>query len=536
MKKTITLLLVFLTLTAWSQEDAWIFLNAKPESSTFINNPLSMLTQRALDRRAAQNIAVDFLDVPVHQPFIDQIENAPGIEVKAKSKWYNALHVRGSQANIAALANLSFVANIRYANPSLNIGDRIAPAHSNIKNVNKTFETTVDFSYGQSANQIEMLNGHLLHQQNYTGAGKIIAVMDGGFPGVDTAAPFSRLQENGLILGGYDYVNRSANFYSGISHGTLVLATMGGYKEDELVGTAPDAAYYLFITEDGNNESPLEESLWVEAAEEADRLGVDIITTSLGYSTFDNESYSHTYADMDGSSTFISQGLNFAFSRGMVCVVSAGNSGGNDWYYITAPADATSALAVGAVDPDGDYVSFSSHGPSFDGRVKPDVAAQGRFAVVSNVLGDISTANGTSFACPIIAGMIASFWQAVPQLTNTQVMQFVKQSSSIYSNPNDDIGYGIPNFANALEDALQTQIFPRHNDFAIYPNPAGELVFIQSPVGDAQITFFNAIGQKVLQQYVSGKDVIAVGQLESGLYMYQVEANGFSQRGKLIKK
>ncbi|SCY88853.1 S8 family serine peptidase [Flavobacterium caeni] len=535
MKKTVLFLLVWASLPAWAQEDAWVFFNAKPESATYLSNPLSMLTQRSLDRRTAQGIAVDFLDVPVHQPYIDQVENATGIEVMAKSKWYNAVHVRGAQPQIAALSNLAFVDHIRYANPSLNVGDRVAPAYSNAQRVNKTFDTTVDFDYGESGNQIEMLNGHLLHQEDYTGAGKIIAVMDGGFPGVDTALPFERLRENGLILGGYDYVNRNPDFYTGISHGTLVLSTMGGYQEGELVGTAPDAGYYLYITEDGNNEGPLEESLWVEAAEEADRLGVDIITTSLGYSNFDNADYNHTYEEMDGVTAFISQGVNFAFSRGIVCVVSAGNSGNNDWYYITAPADATHALAVGAVDPEGDYVTFSSHGPSFDGRVKPDVSAQGRFAVVSNVLGDISTANGTSFACPIIAGMVASFWQAVPQMTNAQLVQYVKQSASIYNNPNDDIGYGIPNFADALEEALGTQVFPKQNVVALYPNPVGSDLHVRLPAM-AQLTLYNSIGQQVLQQYIADKDVIGLGQLESGVYFYQLESNGFSQRGKLLKK
>ena len=535
MKKIFTLLFVLVTLTSFSQEDAWVFFNAKPESAAFLSNPLTMLTQRALDRRTTQNIPLDFLDVPVHQAYINQIENAAGISVLAKSKWYNAVHVRGSQSEIEALESLAFVDHIRFANPSLNPAGR-TPKPKAVKSVKKVVETAVNFNYGNSANQIEMLNGHLVHQQNYTGSGKIVAIMDGGFPGVNTASTFARLRDNNLILGGYDFVSRNADFYTGISHGTLVLSTMGGFKEGELVGTAPDAAYYLFITEDGQNEGPLEESLWVEAAEEADRLGVDVINTSLGYSIFDNPDYSHTYADMDGQSTFISQGLNYAFSRGMICVVSAGNQGNDDWHYITAPADAVSALTVGAVNSNGNYVSFSSQGPSSDGRVKPDVSAQGQAAVVSNAIGSITTASGTSFSGPIIAGMVASFWQAVPQMTNTQIVQFIKESSSIYNNPNDEIGYGIPDFAEALEAALNMQIFPRNNNFAIYPNPVGSTLNVVLPIGFAQMTIYNSIGQKVLQQYVSETNVIGLDQLGSGVYLYKIESNGFSQAGKLIKK
>lgn len=535
MKKIFILLFVFAALAASAQEDAWVYFNAKPNSATFLSNPLTMLTQRALDRRTTQGIALDIKDVPIHQAYIDQIEAAEGIAVMAKSKWFNAIHIRGSQAEITALAALSFVDHIDFANPDLNIAGKTA-AQKAIKKVNKTFEAEVTFNYGNSANQIEMLNGHLLHQQDYTGSGKIIAVMDGGFPGVNTASTFSRLRDNNQILGGYDYVSRDPDFYTGISHGTLVLSTMGGYKDGQLVGTAPDASYYLFITEDGASEGPLEESLWVEAAEEADRLGVDIITTSLGYSNFDNPAYSHTYEDMNGTTTYISRGLDIAFSRGMICVVSAGNEGNNDWHYITAPADAVNALTIGAVNASGNYASFSSQGPSFDGRVKPDVVAKGQQATVSNATGNITTANGTSFSGPIIAGMVASFWQALPNKTNAEIMQLIKQSASIYATPNDELGYGIPNFAQALEDALHTQTFT-HTTFAVYPNPAGSTVNVAIPSGFAHLALYNSIGQKVLEQNISGENaVIALDGLGSGVYFYRVDGNGLSQNGKLIKK
>ncbi|MFT3794214.1 S8 family serine peptidase [Flavobacterium sp.] len=535
MKKVFTLLLVFAAMTVFSQEDAWVYFNAKPNSATFLANPLTMLTQRSLDRRTVQNIPLDFQDVPIHQPYVDQVEAATGITVMAKSKWFNAVHVRGSQSQINTLDNLAFVDHIEFANPDLNIAGRTA-SPKKLKKVNKTFETLVDFNYGDSGNQIEMLNGHLLHQQNFTGLGKVIAVMDGGFPGVNTASTFARLRDNNRILGGYDYVNRNANFYSGISHGTMVLSTMGGYKNNQLVGTAPDASYYLYITEDGENEGPLEESLWVEAAEEADRLGVDIITTSLGYSNFDNPDYSHTYEDMNGTTAFISRGLNIAYSRGMICVVSAGNEGNDDWFYITAPADATHALTIGAVDENGNYAVFSSHGPSFDGRVKPDVVAQGQGSVVSNPSGSITTANGTSFSGPIIAGMVASFWQALPNATNEEIMQMVKESAHLYNNPNDELGYGIPNFAQALANVLG---LPKINatTYVVYPNPAGNTVSVSLPSESGNITLYNSIGQKMLQQYVSDQNsVISLEALHSGMYLYTIEAAGHTQNGKLIKK
>ena len=226
---------------------------------------------------------------------------------------------------------------------------------------------------------------------------------------------------------------------------------MGGYTEGQLVGTAPDAQYYLFVTEDVASENPVEESYWVEAAEEADRLGVDIITSSLGYFGYDNPSYSYTYSDLTGNSAFASRGANIAFSKGIIVVASAGNSGATSNPYIGVPAEATNVLAIGAVQANENYAAFSSIGPSFDGRVKPDVMAQGQNAVVATTAGSITTVSGTSFSGPIMAGMIASFWQAVPTLTNQQVVNLVKQSSDRFNLPTFQYGYGIPDFQLALQ-------------------------------------------------------------------------------------
>ena len=204
MKKLILFLVIIFSTSIYSQEDAWIYFNAKPNAQTFFDNPLSELSQRSLDRRTTQNINLDIKDAPMHQPYIDQIAATEGIVVLAKSKWFNALHIQGAEETIRALESLSFVDRVDFANRLLNNPLRNAVPQKKIKKVNKQFETEVVFNYGNSGNQIEMLNGHLLHQQNYTGTGKIIAVMDGGFPGVNTASTFSRLRNNNQILGGYD--------------------------------------------------------------------------------------------------------------------------------------------------------------------------------------------------------------------------------------------------------------------------------------------------------------------------------------------
>ena len=520
-----------------AQEDAWVYFNDKPDAAFYLSNPLQMLSQRALDRRATQGISLNDTDVPISQTYIDDVTNSTGITVMAKSKWLNALHIRGSQTDIQALTNLTFVNRIEFADRNLN--SRTAPTNrvNEIQNVNKQLEVLVDYSYGGSSNQIQMLNGHLLHQQNYTGQGKIIAVMDAGFPGVDTATPFQRLRDNNLILGGYNFPDRNTSFYTRGSHGTNVLSCIGGYVDNELVGTAPDAQYYLFITEDINSENPVEESYWVEAAEMADSLGVDVINTSLGYFAYDNPNYSYTYADMNGTKAFISRGADMAFSKGMICVTSAGNSGATSEPHIGTPADAITTLTIGAVNETEDYVAFSSIGPSFDGRVKPDVCAKGLSATISNTAGAIVNANGTSFSSPIMAGMVASFWSAVPNMTNAEVVQFVKQSADLYANPTIFKGYGVPDFQLALANALSLH----SNEIAsviLYPNPVKDKILVSLPNNgtSAKLILYNNIGQQVNSYVINETNsTIYLESLASGLYFYQVEFANKTAKGKLLK-
>ena len=537
MKKLYFIALFLLSFYGYSQEDAWVYFNDKPDAVTQLNTPLNFLTQRALDRRDRQGIALSENDVPIHQPYIDEITAANGITVMAKSKWLNCLHIRGSVDDINALILLSFVNHVHFADASLNSK---RPTPRTMIPVNKQMDVQANFNYGNSSNQIQMLNGHLLHQAGYTGTGKIIAVLDSGFINVNSTAPFQRLFDNNQILGGYNYVSQSTDVYSLHNHGTLTLSCMGGYVDGQLVGTAPDAQYYLFVTEDVTQENPVEESYWVEAAEEADRLGADIISTSLGYYEFDNPNYGHAYDEFTGDEAFASKGANIAFSKGMIVVASAGNSGGSPepLNHIGVPAEATKVLAVGAVKSDESYATFSSVGPSFDGRIKPDLMAQGQASVVANTSGTIQTASGTSFSCPIMAGMIASFWQVVPRLTNQEVIDIVKQSADRYANPDNQFGYGIPDFYAAL---LAVQLSIGDNSkakFLVYPNPAKNNLFIYFPneYQDAKLTLYTTLGQNVFEKSITKTEAsISLDNLNSGIYYYKIESNSFIQSGKIIK-
>lgn len=541
MKKLILVIVLLCVYSGHSQEDAWVYLKDKPNADYYFSNPQEMLSQRALDRRINQNILLDLKDIPLFQPYIDDIILAPGIEVKGQSKWLNVLHVRGEVDAIQNLSTYSFVDHIHFANRSLNSKGKLKfnSKATRTSEVNKVLETSINFDYGSSANQIQMLNANFLHQQNFTGNGKIIAVMDAGYPGVNTSPVFQRVRDNNQLLGGYNFVDKNDNYFSRNLHGTLVLSTMCGYKAGELVGTAPDASYYLFITEDADSENPVEETNWVQGAEMADSLGVDIINTSLGYLGYDNPNYSYTYEDMNGETSFISKGAAIAYSRGIVCVASAGNSGNNSSNpHIAAPADVATTVSVGAVKFDEIRASFSSLGPTFDGRLKPDIMAQGQAAVVASVTGTIGTADGTSFSGPIMSGAIASFWQAFPNLTNQQVVDFVKASSDRYSNPNNQYGYGIPDFQAAYTNAQLSVSLNSSDRFLVFPNPTRDTVFISCPIsfGEAHFLMYNALGQIVFEsRFTNYNTSFQITSLSSGIYSYKLQVNSLEQSGKIIK-
>lgn len=538
MKKYGLLFFLLFPLFVFSQEEAWVYFSTKANEQYYLDNPLEMLSQRAIDRRQKQNIALDFKDIPVNQDFINIINKVSGVQLMAKSKWLNAIHVRGSQSAIHGLKLYDFVAKIDFADKSLNDANKlVSEARVVLNKRNKQTKEKSVLATSGFASQIEMLNGHYLHQQNYKGSGKIIAVMDAGFLGVDNSPAFERLRENNQILGGYNFVARNDSYYTHDTHGTNVLSTMAAYTENALIGTAIDASYYLFVTEDATAENPVEESLWVEAAEKADSLGVDIINTSLGYTDFDIPAYNHLYQDRDGNSVFISKGAEIAFSRGMLVVVSAGNEGATSSPYIGTPADAYSVITVGAVALNKQKAVFSSVGPTADGRIKPEIMALGQNIIVSDEKGNAVYSNGTSFSAPVISGMLACLWQAFPDKTNQEIREMLLQSSSQYNNPDNNYGYGIPDFNGALVQGnnLKKGAFQY---FVAFPNPTPDLVSIHFPpdFNSGTVWFFSALGQKVLEKKVKDSEaVFSLESLSNGVYFYKIKSELFSKEGKVIK-
>lgn len=532
----ILIFLVFVAVYSNAQQDAWVYLTDKPNVSNSIANPISILSQKAIDRKQQQNIAIDVRDVPVNETYISELKNQEGITVLAKSKWFNAIHVRGTETAINALVDLTFVNHIDFANPNLNTLSRGTSDY----NQTDVEDETIAFTYGDTQNQVEMISVHELHLADFTGEGITIAVIDAGFPSVNTMDDFLRLRDNNDLLGGYDFVDRTSDVYASTAsdHGTKVLSTMAAYVEGEFVGTAPDASYYVFRTEDAGSENPVEESYWVEAAERADSLGVDIINTSLGYTTYDNADYSYSPSDMNGQVAYISRGASIAAEKGILVIVSAGNSGATDWQTVGAPADSPDVLSIGAVDDNGDYAYFSSQGSAAQvGYQKPDVVARGGASYVIDENNTIVQNNGTSFSSPILCGGIASLWQAIPEALPTEIMNYVRQSASQYNAPDDFLGYGIPDLFQAKNLALSFDETIR-TAFHFYPNPVRSNLNIEIPSSIAQleVVIYSQLGQEMIRQVVTeNANSINVSNLVSGLYLIQVSSDEASKTFKFIR-
>ena len=448
---TIVLLFISITLKAQNNDKYYIQLSDKNGSPYTVGNPTQFLSAKAVTRRTNQNIAINSSDIPVNPSYISQIA-ATGAIVLYSIKWFNGIVIQTASPSVLIAVNAlpcvtsSSIVSIQKPKKDFEVIDELPASSQKITSTNSLY------NYGNSLNQIEMLNGVCMHDQGYNGSGMLIAVLDAGFANVNTHTAFDSLRNNNQILGTKDFTFIAPiDLYSGSTsgHGTAVLGTMGGNKPGQLVGTAPKANYWLIRSEYAPNEYVIEEYNWAAAVEFADSVGADIINSSLGYNTFDNPTQDHTLAQLDGKTSIASKAATMCARKGMIVVNSAGNTGGSGWPKITFPGDADSIITVGAIDASLSLANFSSIGPSADGRVKPDVVAKGVASVVSNANGNITTSNGTSFSSPITAGMAACLWQANPSKKNMEIIQAIKESSSLYATPNNQFGYGIPDYCAA---------------------------------------------------------------------------------------
>lgn len=552
MKKRIPLLLamsaLFLISAAQSPQKYIVKLTDKAESPYTLQHPEEFLSEKAIARRQQANIATDYRDLPISPTYVETIKNS-GYHITHRIKWLNTLIVEGDSQE--QLAVLPFVSHIKEASV---LSDRstvkpffdaetIGANPATVKNTVNQRDDNV-YSYGEALNQIEMLNGHMVHNAGYDGHGMTIAVLDAGFRKVDQMEAFDSLWMNEQILGTRNYVNDEDVFNPSISsHGTSVLSTMGGNLPGQIVGTAPKADFWLVRTEDATDEYLLEEYYWVDGAEFADSVGADIINSSLGYTNgFNDPDNNHTYEDMDGDTAPVTIGADIAAEKGILVVNSAGNSGSGSWFYIGAPADGDSVMAVGAVDGSGNYVSFSSKGPTYDGRIKPDVAAKGSGATVASEWGGVTYASGTSFSSPIMAGMVASIWQANPYLSNMELISLIREHGSQASEPDSLLGYGIPDFG-AMLDVIGTQDhqISATGNVTVQPNPFTGRITVTLPVPYEQISvrLFDAAANLVIDRQHRHAEAITINGLSplpAGVYVLHIRTAEHVYVRKIVKQ
>ena len=548
---------ILFSFSLFSQEQRHVvFLKNKDNNPYSLSNPGAFLTQRALNRRAKSNITIDFKDLPVTPSYVTQIA-ATGAPVVYALKWFNAVVVNTNDpALLMAIEALPFVDHIDQVMKDHPVATPVKQGFQSAQGIPPYMVTmaitaaivksSTVINYGQAYNQAHMIAVDGLHSLGYTGEGMMIAVLDAGFYHADQIAAFDSLWINNQILGTRDFSIPGNNVFGDNmhSHGMSVLSTMGANLPGQMVGTAPHASFWLLRTEVAETESLVEEYNWAAGAEFADSVGADVINSSLGYTTFDNPVFDHTYADMNGNTTPITRAADLACSRGILVVNSAGNEGGGSWQYIGAPADGDSVFSIGAVNSSGFYASFSSTGPTSDGRTKPDVTAQGEGTTVIGQWGGVGQGSGTSFSSPVTAGALACLWQSTLAFSADQIRAAVRGTASMASAPNQQYGWGIPNMMNARatlstpESASipQNKYILRPVPFSSSPVLSGEL---ESPE-TIQIEILSVTGQQLTSgtfrvQKSSAITLDEFNAFPSGIYFLRISSGSSTQVIRAVK-
>ncbi len=509
--------LSFLSLPVFAQNKAIVYLKDKPDQAQF------SLSKAAADRRARLGVTFDKSDLPINSEYSKVIVESGGTIIHT-SKWLNAVLVESKHPT--NWANLPFVSHMQVV--------------ENKKSARSTMSESLSIrTLATSDKNFNMHHGQVLGNMGYKGRGMHIAVFDAGFLGVDSVNGFKKLQGEKRVFYTRDLVNGSS-VYQYDEHGTQTLSVMAGYIENVFTGTAVDATFSLFVTEASSSETLVEEFNWVVAAEIADSLGVDVISSSLGYTQFDGANGDHTFSDLDGRTAVATKGAVMAARKGILVVNSAGNYRAQGWQKIGVPADADSIITVGAVSVDSLVANFSSPGPTADGRLKPEVTSLGVRTAVINRNGQYGESNGTSFSTPLIAGLCASLWQSSPDLSNQDIRKIVIGVSHKFANPDTNFGYGIPDFAKALEI---TKGYKVENGLLVFPNPAPGKLFLGTGniSGSVNFIMMNSLGQVVSStQLVVEKNtkvdlsILLSAQPATGTYFLNIIHSGGTEEKAVV--
>ncbi|NDW13163.1 serine protease [Bacteroides sp. 214] len=450
MRKAVWIALLCMAIGASAQQDTLkyrIMLADKAGSAYSVEHPEQFLSEKAIARRQKQGIAIDETDLPVSEQYLQAIRSL-GVKVVAMGKWENFVTVSCNDTTL-----IDQIARFPFVTSTMKVWELKKTKKPQFATKRDSIEVKEiqlsDNLYGSAYQQISMSNGDKLHEAGFKGEGMTIAVIDGGFHNADIIPMLANVR----VLGTKDFVNPHSDIYAETSHGMAVLACMAMNQPNVMIGTAPEASYWLLRTEDSYSEYPVEEDYAAAAIEFADSVGVDLINTSLGYYTFDDKTKDYRYRDLDGKVSLMSRTANRTAEKGMLLVCSAGNAGSGSWKKITPPGDAEHVITVGAIGKNGVLAPFSSVGNTTDNRIKPDVMAVGAFSDTMGTNGNLTLVNGTSFSSPIMCGMIACLWQALPQLTAKQMLEVVRQSGDNAEHPDNIYGYGVPDLREAYSKA-----------------------------------------------------------------------------------
>lgn len=544
MKKILLFVLLIATICAQAQIASniyWVQFTDKNGTPYTIDNPEAYLSQRALDRRARLGIAIDEYDLPVNPQYLQAVADC-GAELINPSKWLNGVSVYTTNPSVIEAINaLEFVSVVRDCPNDLKAQELKEQWLAEEMRMTEMPRATMDGYYGGAATQVSQIRADYMHSQGYRGEGMIIAVLDGGFVGAEDHPAFDNMREEGRLLGTRSFLRGQPSVYTQSAHGCSCLSTIAAFVPDVMVGTAPKASFYLLHTENGDSENIVEEYNWVSGAEYADSLGVDVCTTSLGYIDFDMSQWDHPFEHFDGQTAPMTRGVEVAASRGMLCLIAAGNEGDSSLGECTLgiPADAEHCLSVGAVDGSGQRCWFSSVGPTYDGRIKPDVMARGGGTYVAGY-GSYYNGDGTSFATPVLAGAVTCLWQANSHASVQEICDAVRQCSNRASNPDVRYGYGIPNFEQAmLMLHVEDTSAPSNEIIKVFPNPSSGQVHIQLEDGyQAEISIYDLMGRKMLGYHFNGLNHTTLetylNQLNNGVYFINAVSDRGSQTLKLV--
>ena len=495
----------------------WIYFMDK-EGSELID-----ISQKTEQRRHEHATKTDntWYDLKVSPHYKNTIESK-GLEVENESRWLNAVSVICSKEEIESIALLPFVKKIEPVK-------RYKKKYFNELEVNQSNKR--EFDYGDANVQIEQINAHLLHDQGLTGQGITILLLDTGYDLSHDALNHVNIVSQKDFINDDDQTANENDFEQNVNqddHGTKILSIIAANSPGNLIGPAFDAGFLLAKTEDVSQEWQQEEDDYVAGLEWGEINGADIASSSLGYADW------YTESDFDGNTAITTIAVDIAVGLGLVCVTAVGNG------YAIAPADADSVISVGAVNNLGEIASFSTRGPTFDGRIKPEVCAQGVnvWAVSGNNNSDfINIYNGTSASTPLIAGATALLLQALPTLSPMEIREAVLMTASMSDNPNNTYGWGIMDAAAALDywatsNTTNSKVFPStYNLLKTYPNPFNpfiniEIISFGEMITDVSIVSLNGqYLENIFQgEVVNSKKIISwnPNNLSSGIYLVRL--------------